>query len=445
MSKSQPFIMKASQTEPRDWFRIENKKDEDAEVYIYGAIGGSWWDDEAISAKSFADQIKAIKGDKITVHVNSPGGAIFDGLAIYNSLKQHPAEVTVIVDALAASAASFIAMAGDELVMARNAVMMIHDGSGACFGNAKDMKDMADLLDKLSDNIADIYTQRAGGNVDFWREAMKEETWYTGTEAVTAGLADRVLEDSNEAAEKVAASWDLSIFNYAGRDRAPAPAVIHNRIKSMMNEAREATVTVPVKASAEVPGETEEPTPPQVEQVPPGNKETGDAGVNGDGTPVEGSEPANRVTGPITFTIGGREVADHREVQAYINNVETAQKEARESARKDFCKNLVTSNRLPATELTATEEFALELSDTQYDKWTAQWTNAASLGLLASHGRGSTNLDGGPNEVADAVTNRVNDLKEIIAYHKKAGRSDEFIKNTKSFSELLDLVPDFKL
>src|SRR5690606_8034659 len=103
---------------------------------------------------------------------------------------QHQAHVTVIVDSLAASIASVIAMAGDRVVMAKNATMMIHDGHGLSIGNAADMREMADLLDKVSDNIASVYAERAGGDVAEWRERMRAETWYSADEAVSAGLAD---------------------------------------------------------------------------------------------------------------------------------------------------------------------------------------------------------------------------------------------------------------
>ena len=154
-----------------DWFRIVNKKNSNqADVYIYDEIG--FW---GTNASDFVQEIKDLDVDKINLHLNSPGGQVFDGLAIYNSLKQHDAEVHVFVDALAASAASFIAQAGDTITMARNARMMIHDGIGICIGNESDMLETAQLLSDISDNIADIYAYRAGGTVEEWRDLMREE------------------------------------------------------------------------------------------------------------------------------------------------------------------------------------------------------------------------------------------------------------------------------
>lgn len=203
------------------WYRIQNAtKDDDgpAEVFIYDFID-SWM---GVSAESFVKDLAAIDKGEVTVRINSPGGDVWDGLAIMNAIRNHPAKVTTVVDGIAASAASFIAMAGDDVVIRRNAEMMIHDASGLVLGNAKDMHDMAALLDKESDNIASIYADRAGGDVKDWRKAMRAETWYSDQEAVAAGLADRI-----EAPEKDTAvaknRFDLSIFNYAGRERAPAP------------------------------------------------------------------------------------------------------------------------------------------------------------------------------------------------------------------------------
>lgn len=198
----------------RDWYRIENKSGT-PEVYIYDEIGYF-----GVTASDFVKDITNIKADAFDLHINSPGGDVFDGLAIYNSIKNHPAEITAYVDGLAASAASFIAMAANKVVIARNSQMMIHDAHGLAIGNSADMRSLADLLDKSSDNIADIYAQKAGGTVANWRKAMKAETWYSADEAVKAGLADEVQGNAN-----TENSWDLSIFNYTSRQEAPEPEI----------------------------------------------------------------------------------------------------------------------------------------------------------------------------------------------------------------------------
>lgn len=180
-----------------DWFKVANNADR-AEVRIYGAIGSDW-DEGDVTAARFVDQLKQITAPVIDLHINSPGGLVFDGIAIYSALLNHPARVEVHVDGIAASAASFVAMAGDRVEMEKPAKLMIHDAGGLVIGNAADMRQMADLLDELSDTIAAIYADRAGGDVSRWREAMRAETWYGAAEAVKAGLADAVANDRSSA------------------------------------------------------------------------------------------------------------------------------------------------------------------------------------------------------------------------------------------------------
>jgi len=203
-----------------DWYRITNALgDAPATIHVYDEIG--FW---GVTASDFVAELAALDVSAIDVHINSPGGEIFDGIAIMNALRAHRATVTTYVDSLAASIASVIAMAGDRIVMAPNSQMMIHDGSGFCIGDAADMREMADLLDRQSDNIAAVYADKAGGTVEEWRARMTAETWYTAAEAVEAGLADEISSTrtpSNDNSPEN--SWDLSIFNYAGRAEAPAP------------------------------------------------------------------------------------------------------------------------------------------------------------------------------------------------------------------------------
>lgn len=213
----------------REWYRIENQTDADtAEVWIYDEIG--YW---GVTAGAFVDELKAITAPRIVLHLNSPGGDVFDGIAIYNALLTHQATVEVSIEALAASAASFIAMAGDSITIARNARMMIHDANGLCYGNADDMQAMADLLASLSDNIASIYNDRANGGVKSWRAAMREETWYSADEAVEAGLADKVAalpKREENRAHAAVAQWDLSVFrNAEATTGTPAAPVIATR------------------------------------------------------------------------------------------------------------------------------------------------------------------------------------------------------------------------
>jgi ATP-dependent Clp endopeptidase proteolytic subunit ClpP len=170
----------------------------------------------------------AVTSPKITVYLNSPGGEVFDGIAIHTALAMSKAHVTTFVTGVAASAASFIAMAGDTIKMARNATMMIHEASGLAWGNKRTMRQEADLLEKLDGNIADMYAMQAGGEVADWLAAMEAETWYTGQEALAAGLIDEISNDDADDPDDPppANRLSLALFNYAGRAEAPAPAEI---------------------------------------------------------------------------------------------------------------------------------------------------------------------------------------------------------------------------
>ncbi len=184
------------------WYSIANKVDGPTQVHIYDEIGYV-----GVTAQQFTSDILNIKGP-IEVHLNTPGGEVFDGIAIYNCLKQR-GDVTIIVDSLAASIGSVIAQAGNPTIMGKNSQMMIHDGFGMTVGNAADMREMADVLDKTSDNIASIYAERTGKPASAWRDVMRNETWFSAEEAVAAGLADKV--QGSEQVNK----FDLSIFRNA--------------------------------------------------------------------------------------------------------------------------------------------------------------------------------------------------------------------------------------
>lgn len=204
-----------------DWFRIVNKTgSREATVYLYDEIGFF-----GTSASDFAAELAALDVDTINLRINSPGGEVFDGIAIHSTLKAHKATVNVVVDGLAASAASFIAMAGDTRTMTRHSNLMIHDASTLAWGDAAEMRRTADLLDRLSGTIANIYTQRCGKDPGYWRDLMTAETWFNAEEAVEYGLADQVEGDGPADGDPtVKNTWDLSVYRYAGRSQAPAPA-----------------------------------------------------------------------------------------------------------------------------------------------------------------------------------------------------------------------------
>lgn len=168
-------------------WRLTGADTDKPKMYVYDVIGG--WD---MDASSFVQAVHAVQAPAMDLHVNSPGGFVFDAVAMFEALRGSPAAVDVHVDGLAASAASFLAMAGDSVDIAKGGRMMIHDAAGGSWGNAADMREMADLLDSVSGDIAGFYADKAGGSPEMWRTAMLAETWYSADQAVDAGLADKV-------------------------------------------------------------------------------------------------------------------------------------------------------------------------------------------------------------------------------------------------------------
>lgn len=193
-----------------------------ASLHLYGVVGGFWGD---IVANDVVREIRDLDVATLDVYINSPGGDVYDGIAIRNALRQHPAHVVVHVDGLAASAASFIACAADEVIMGEHAELMIHDAWTIALGNADELRTVAGDLDRISDNIAAMYAEKAGGTAAEWRAVMKAETWYSADEAVAAGLADRVDSTESDEPADVAARFDLPIYAHASRAAAPAPRV----------------------------------------------------------------------------------------------------------------------------------------------------------------------------------------------------------------------------
>jgi ATP-dependent protease ClpP protease subunit len=179
------------------WYTVRNAVDADTtEILIYEEIG--FW---GIAADEFVAELNKISTKNIKLRLNSPGGGVFDSIAIYNALVAHDANVHVQVDALAASGASIIAMSGDTITMMVGSQMMIHDALGIEIGNAKAMREMAKFLDAQSNNIATVYAAKAGGDTKDWRALMLAETWLMAEEAVDAGLADEVYSRPEPASE----------------------------------------------------------------------------------------------------------------------------------------------------------------------------------------------------------------------------------------------------
>lgn len=180
-------------------FAVKAKANQSAEILIYEDVGAGWFG--GVSAKQFADDLKALGDVKhIDVRINSYGGDVFDGLAIYQQLIRHPATIATHIDGKAASIASVIAMAGSEIHIAEAGWLMIHDAWGISIGNAKSMREMADRLEAVTEQLAGIYVARTGNDKAQVLSWMGEEKWFNAAEAIDAGFATAMAENLRLAA-----------------------------------------------------------------------------------------------------------------------------------------------------------------------------------------------------------------------------------------------------
>ena len=193
--------MGMQQKKPNKFWEMKMSADKkSADVFIYGEIVSYQWDDSDTTASSFKKELDNL-GDvsAINLYINSPGGSVFEGVAIHNMLKRHQASVTVHVDALAASIASVIAMAGDKVVMPKNSMLMIHNPWTFAMGNASELRKVADDLDRIGGSAFQTYIQKAGNKLaeDKLQEMLDVETWLSADEAYEFGLCD-IVEESNQ-------------------------------------------------------------------------------------------------------------------------------------------------------------------------------------------------------------------------------------------------------
>ena len=187
------------------WYAIRARAT-GAEVAIYDEIGAY-----GVSAKGFLTELGALpEGTPVDLRLNSPGGSVFDAVAIHNALKRHEGTVTVWIDGIAASAASYVAMAGDEIVMPENAFLMIHDPSGLVMGTAGDMRAMAEALDKVKGALVQGYAAKSGRTPEEVSALMSAETWFDAADALAQGFADRLIEPV-----RIAARFDIGRFRNA--------------------------------------------------------------------------------------------------------------------------------------------------------------------------------------------------------------------------------------
>lgn len=258
------------------------------ELFLYTEIGAY-----GIGAEDFIAQLKAYSGQRVTLRINSPGGSVFEGAAIYNAVKRHPGGVDVVIDGLAASMASVIACGGTSVAMASNALFMIHNPASDMWGDAEDMRREADLLDKVKETIVNSYRDRTGMDAEEISSMMDAETWLTAEQALEFGFIDSITEPL-----KAAAKHDLSRFkNRAAIDNPknvmtsesenitpePAPEIVAETVADTVEATVEppATETVEtvedvveavvetVEAPAEIPAAIEEsaPEPSEVDAI----------------------------------------------------------------------------------------------------------------------------------------------------------------------------------
>jgi ATP-dependent Clp protease, protease subunit len=194
-------------------FSAALQAEKDLVITIYGSLGESFWGD-GITVTQVSEALKT-PSSGVTVRINSPGGDMFEGISIYNLLKASGRPVNVIVDGLAASAASVVAMAGDKISMGQGAMLMIHAAHMMTYGNSADLREAAAILEKASGNMVDIYAARSGMSRDEILTHMYAETWLTTEEAIASGFADEVLTDATTGGnvESIAAAYDLAVFS----------------------------------------------------------------------------------------------------------------------------------------------------------------------------------------------------------------------------------------
>ena len=236
----------------KNWYSI-CALNEGAEISIYDEIGAY-----GVSAKAFlADLGKLPDKAPLTLRLNSPGGSVFDAVAIYNALQRHAGTVTVSIDGIAASAASYIAMAGDEIIMPENAFLMIHDPSGMVMGTAGDMRSMAEALEKIGGSLLRGYAAKSGKPEGEIAILMAKETWFDAADALDMGFADTM-----SVPVKIAASFDVSRFQNTPPEIIEAVKPAEKSAISVVDPAPKSEMSAkadPIPAQAQKPDPVPDP------------------------------------------------------------------------------------------------------------------------------------------------------------------------------------------
>lgn len=244
----------------RTWYTMKKAEGTTAEIVIYDEIGKSFWNEDAIGAKQFLDDLNALGDvDNITLRINSPGGDVFDGVAIHNALKNHKAKVTAQIDGIAASAASFVAMAADKIVMPTNSFLLIHGASGFAMGGADVMRSTAEDLDRIDNSLTATYVARAKSSTAKVKALMKEDRLMDATEAKKWGFADELTAE-----KKMAAKFSLRLLPKAAADRFRAETGTGEKDPPLSDPVSEKPEEPPVV----VPPASSEPAPAQIKTPP---------------------------------------------------------------------------------------------------------------------------------------------------------------------------------
>lgn len=208
---------------------IVNEAATEATVYVYDAIESDEWYAEmfgGVSSKKFIEQLNAITAPVINLRINSPGGDVFAARTMEVAIKNHPSKVVAYIDGLAASAASVLAMAADEVVIAQGGFIMIHNASTFTSGNANDFEDMAGKLRQVDLSIADTYEAKTKADKKQIKKWMDEETWFGAADSVEKGFADKIMDFS----PKASLEWDLSNFANAPKPEQPNTSIDNDAI-----------------------------------------------------------------------------------------------------------------------------------------------------------------------------------------------------------------------
>lgn len=216
--------------------------DDAAHLYVYDVIDPYW----GASAVDLIEALTKIGDRDVTMHINSPGGDVFESLAMAAAISAHKGKVTAVVEGMAASAATRLALAASEVHMTDGSLFMVHNSWTMAWGNKEELRKTADLLDKVDDGIVGDYARKTGATADQVRQWMNDETWFTASEAKEAGFVDQVLV-STQSSKAQASAWNLSAYANAPKidkpqDQAPEDLALQAKRIAQLNRSRLALV-----------------------------------------------------------------------------------------------------------------------------------------------------------------------------------------------------------